>query len=216
MISKILITVFSVVILLGLLGLRSKTIGKKLFFACISAFGGILLAFTENNMYGIVGGTLQLVFRLVAGIALVIWIRSICYKNGIQDLTGIQGIGRQVPYSYAAAVLFAVVLTGFPGGGAFTGLLYSEIGMLAGGFGFAVYFGLIGNACSILIPGILLFQILRPAYFYTEESEPLRIAGPSKKMAVLFGILAIAMIVFCIYQKPVLLLAEQLVKVIKG
>ena len=132
MLSEILIAVGAVLIVAGFLGLKMKTVGKRLIFLCIAGAGMILLSVAEMNTYGLVGGSFQAVYRIVAVIPCLMLFHSICKKNEIKDLNGLDGIGTHMPYTYAILVLLAVMCIGVPVTGTFTGIIYSEIGLLAG------------------------------------------------------------------------------------
>ena len=190
MLSKILISVAALLILAGLLGLKMKTVGKRLLFVCIAEVGMVMLSVAEMNTYGLVG-------------------------------------------------------IGIPITGTFTGIIYSEIGLLAGGYGVFTYVGLIGNILGIVVPVVLLFPMLRRMYFpekekdseadtivHTEEvsntqsdidtEKGMEDAGavlenvdhveeavgispsPAKSLLTISWLLAAVLLVFSLYQQPVL------------
>lgn len=216
MVSKILIAVAALLILAGLLGLKMKTVGKRLLFLGVAAMGMVLLAAAEMNTYGLVGGCFQLIYRLVAWIPCMLLVQSICKHNEIRDIGGLRGIGRKMPYTYALLVILSVVMIGVPVTGTFTGIIYSEIGLLAGNFGALTYMGLLGNVLGIVVPAALLFPVLRYMYFpcKDEEQEPEMVemtisdskeaAAPSKGLLTVSWVLAMILIVFSLYQQPVL------------
>lgn len=230
MLSEILIAVGAVLIVAGFLGLKMKTVGKRLIFLCIAGAGMILLSVAEMNTYGLVGGSFQAVYRIVALIPCLMLFHSICKKNEIKDLNGLDGIGTNMPYTYAILVLLAVMCIGVPVTGTFTGIIYSEIGLLAGGFGVFTYIGLIGNVVGVVVPVMLLFPLLRRMYFPCKEQEAedntvevmeedvpeevseedvtedavIDIQSPGKGMIAVSGILAVLLVVGSLWQQPIL------------
>lgn len=221
MLSEILIAVGAVLIVAGFLGLKMKTVGKRLIFLCIAGAGMILLSVAEMNTYGLVGGSFQAVYRIVALIPCLMLFHSICKKNEIKDLNGLDGIGTHMPYTYAILVLLAVMCIGVPVTGTFTGIIYSEIGLLAGGFGVFTYIGLIGNVVGVVVPVMLLFPLLRRMYFPCKEQEAedntvevpeedvtedavIDIQSPGKGMIAVSGILAVLLVVGSLWQQPIL------------
>lgn len=226
MLSEILIAVGAVLIVAGFLGLKMKTVGKRLIFLCIAGAGMILLSVAEMNTYGLVGGSFQAVYRIVAVIPCLMLFHSICKKNEIKDLNELDGIGTHMPYTYAILVLLAVMCIGVPVTGTFTGIIYSEIGLLAGGFGVFTYIGLIGNVVGVVVPVMLLFPLLRRMYFPCKEQETedntgevleedvpeedvteddvTDIQNPGKGVIAVSGILAVLLVVCSLWQQPIL------------
>lgn len=225
MLSEILIAVGAVLIVAGFLGLKMKTVGKRLIFLCIAGAGMILLSVAEMNTYGLVGGSFQAVYRIVAVIPCLMLFHSICKKNEIKDLNGLDGIGTHMPYTYAILVLLAVMCIGVPVTGTFTGIIYSEIGLLAGGFGVFTYIGLIGNVVGVVVPVMLLFPLLRRMYFPCKEQETednigevpeevseedvteddvTDIQSLGKGVIAVSGILAVMLVVCSLWQQPIL------------
>lgn len=217
MISKILITIAVVLVLAGLLGIRTKTIGKKMLFVSISCVGMTVMSFAELNAYGLIGGAFQILFRFLSLLFLIVLFRNVCKRNQIVNVEDINGIGREMPYIFMAAVIYSMIIIGIPATGTFTGVLYSEIGLFAGGFGVFTYVGLIGNIVGIVVPAVLLLPILKRAYFPGTEAEKREtIVKPEKGMVICNLIMAFLLTVLCIYQKPVMTLAGALMEKIFG
>lgn len=245
MLSKILISVAALLILAGLLGLKMKMVGKRLLFVCIAEVGMVMLSVAEMNTYGLVGGCFQVIYRILAIIPGILLFRSICKRNGITDIEGLNDVGRKMPYTYTLLVFLCMVTIGIPITGTFTGIIYSEIGLLAGGYGVFTYVGLIGNILGIVVPVVLLFPMLRRMYFpekekdsevdtivHTEEvsntqsdmdtekgmedagavlenvdhvEEAVEISpSPAKSLLTISWLLAAVLLVFSLYQQPVL------------
>lgn len=205
MISKILITISAIFVLAGLFGIRSKTLGGKMFFLCISSIGMTILSFVELNAYGLIGGIFQMLFRLISLLFLVLLFRNVCKKNGIIYTEDISGIGRKMPYMFLMAAVYSMIVIGMPATGTFTGILYSEIGLLAGGFGAVTYVGMIGNIAGIAVPAVLLFPVLKKAYFPEEERERREsVIMPGKGMMIIHFLMAFLLVLLSIYQKPVM------------
>ena len=131
-----------------------------------------------------------------------------------------------MPYTYAILVLLAVMCIGVPVTGTFTGIIYSEIGLLAGGFGVFTYIGLIGNVVGVVVPVMLLFPLLRRMYFPCKEQETedntgevleedvpeedvtedgvIDIQSPGKGVIAVSGIVAVLLVVCSLWQQPIL------------
>lgn len=217
MISKILITVSAILVLAGLFGIRSKTLGGKLFFLCISSIGMTVLSFVQLNAYGLLGGIFQMLFRLISLLFLVLLFCSICKRNGIIYTEDISGIGRKMPYIYLTALIYSLIIIGIPATGTFTGILYSEIGLLAGSFGVFTYVGMIGNIAGIAVSAALLFPVLKKAYFPEAERERKEsVIMPQKGMMFMHFLMAFLLAALSVYQKPVMTAAGILMEKIFG
>lgn len=205
MINKIIIVISVGMILLGVSGVKMQTIRKRMIFLCISSIGGIIMSFAEGNAYGLLGGIFQIIFRFVSLILLIILFFRICKKNEIAKVSDINGIGRGMPYTFMAITIFAMMVVGIPATGTFTGIFYSELGLLAGDYGVFAYIGMLGNMFGIIVPAALLLPILREAYFPDKDRDRREIVRKIGKRISLTGIgLAVLFIILCIYQKPVL------------
>ena len=217
MISKILITISAMLIFAGLFGIRSKTLGGKMFFLCISSIGMTVLSFVELNAYGLLGGIFQMLFRLISLLFLVLLFQNICKKNGIVYAEEICGIGRNMPYVFLVAAVYSMIVIGMPATGTFTGILYSEIGLLAGSFGVFTYVGMIGNIAGIAVSAALLFPMLKKAYFPDKDKETREsVIMPGKGMMTMHFLTAFLLALLSIYQKPVMTAAGTLMDKIFG
>lgn len=240
MLSKIGIIVAVLLTLAGLLGLRMKAVRKRLLFVWFPVIGMILLSAAEMNTYGLVGGCFQAIFRLPAAILCLLLLQNICVRNQVTDMEQLDGLGTRMPYTYVLLVVLSMILTGIPLTGTFTGIIYSEIGLLAGGYGVCTYIGLLGNIMGIIIFALLLFPILRRMYFPCENAEkeavqesvavsekeavqesvavPERevvqesVAAPEKKILGASWVIAVLWMVFSLYQQPVLVMVSTFVQ----
>ncbi|MCM1158746.1 MAG: hypothetical protein NC300_07845 [Bacteroidales bacterium] len=231
MISKILIMVFTLVIFTGLFGIRAKTLGGRMLFLCVSEFGSAALAFCQLNAYGLLGGIMQSVFRLISLLLLVVMFKPVCKSKQIFTLRDIDGMGKQKPYLFAAVTVLSMIAIGIPATGTFTGILYSEVGLLAGGYGVFTYVGLLANMAGIAVPAALLLPILSRAYFPGAENgvETAKAASctplfgdmvqwgcAGKGLTACYLGISLLLVIFCIYQKPVMAMGTKLIEKIFG
>lgn len=236
MLSKILIIVLTLITIVAMLALKTNKVKGKMIWLAVSAIATTALSFLEMNAYGIMGGVFQVVYRVLPLLFFVILISKVCKTYGIKEVSQFDGIGRDMPYLYAIMVAFSLLIIGIPATGTFTGTLYSEIGMMAGGYGVVAYVGMLGNAMGMIVPACILFPILKRAYFLekqekeierfveegtkeeTEENEEAE--EPKVKLSssvvTAFGIVTAIFVGLCIYQKLILWLADKLLGNIFG
>lgn len=196
MINKILIIVSVILILLGLGGAKTKIMKKKLLFLCISTIGMVMLPVSLWNLFGVKGGLRQAVFQLPALLCFVLLFYNICKKNELTSVEELAGMRQRMPFLYTAAVIFAVVLAGFPTTGSFYGIMYSLLGLLGGDFGICTYLGMLGVIAGIAISVMLTFSILKHAYL----SGDAELKSPSKGFAAVMVVMALLFVILCIFQ----------------
>lgn len=199
MISKILIIGSFVLILLGLIGVRTNSVKRKLLFLLVSIIGMLWLPFAQGNQYGMIGGLWQAVFQIPGGLCFILLIQSICRQNNIQKVEELAGVRQGMPYLFAAGVIFAVVLMGLPGTGAFTGYLYSSIGLMFGEVNVFDYIGLSGIFLGVVVSAAITFSILKAAYLSGPKKQKL-----SSKAGFVFVFLALLFILCCVFQNQVI------------
>lgn len=209
MISKVLIVISAVLILAGFIGVKMKTVQKKLLFAGISSIGMIMMSFAQKNAFGVLGGSYQVLFRIVSLIILSVLLLVIAQKNAIDKVEDLRGIGRRMPYIYAMVVVFAMMVIGIPATGTFLGIYYSEIGlfaMIAEGVGIFSYLGALANVIGIGVLAALLFPILRQAYFPGTETECVKNAvKPEKGLVIISVVVLVFLIAASIYPNPIMM-----------
>ena len=208
MISKMLIIVSVALILLGLVGIRTKSIKKKLLFLVVTTVGMLMLPFSQGGtMFGILGGVWQVVFKVPAMVCFILLVQNICRCNAIQSVEGFVGVRQGAPYLFAASVIFSIVLMGMPGTGTFIGYLYSALGLMTGGYGIYAYIGLSGILLGFVISAAITFSILKPAYLPEEKIQKL-----SSKADSIFVFLAFLFILCCIFQNQIVGVVSALIE----
>ena len=207
MISKVLIIVAVVLILPGLIGIRTKNIESKLVFLITTSIGVLLLPFSQGKArFGILGGIWQVLFQGPALLCFVLLIKSICKRNGIRNAEEFAGVREHMPYLFAAGVVFAIVLMGLPGTGTFVGYLYSAFGLMTGDFGVYSYIGLAGILLGIAIYAAITFSILKTAYLPGRKVQKI-----SSKADGVFVVLAFLFILYCIFQNQIVEVVSTLI-----
>lgn len=211
MISKVLIVISTIMILTGFVGAKMKAVWQKLIFLSVSIVGMLLMSFSEGNAYGVLGGTYQVLFRLISLIFLIALILSVAQRNNITKVEELRGIGKKMPYLYAMIVIYSMLVIGIPATGTFIGIFYSGIGVLLGGFGLLAYVGLLANVIGIGVAALLIFPILRQAYFPgTGVDSPKNVVKPGKGLQICSVVVLVLLVAASIYPNPVIVPVSKL------
>lgn len=212
MVTNVLVGVSLLVTLLGVVGIREKTVKKRMLALGVTTVGSLGVAFAQMGEYGLISGFQQLPFRLLGLMLFLLLMNSVCKKNEIGVLEELNGVRRFMPYTYALLVLLAMFLVGVPGTGTFTGMMYAQMGYMYAKTGVLSYVGMVGNLASLIVTAMIIFPILREAFLYekkeivngksvsTEPAEKKQFASPGKALKVVTALLVVAMLVFSVWQ----------------
>lgn len=215
--SIVLIIGATILVFMGITGVKAKEVGKRLSALCITTLGATSLSFAQMNVFGLLGGFMQILFRFIGLIFFVVLVFHICKKNQIWKMDDLKGVGRKMPYVFMMVTLLAVMIIGIPSTGAFMGILYSEMGFINGGFGAISIVGMIGNVAGVILPAILIFPIWKNALFPGKgtvvEKEILK---PGKGVLAICAIITILLVVFSLMQKPLIKEIGNFIEIIVG
>lgn len=187
-----------------------KSIGKRMLCLLLTIIGMLGLTFSQMDIYGLLGGFQQLLFRMPALFLLFLMINKVCKLNEIREIKELNGICADMPIMYGLWVALSVFVVGMPGTGTFTGMMYALMGAIDAADGAFAYMEIIGIVAGFLIAAAILCPILREA-FLTQKQEVAsdkdgitnikmvdvkkRFAKQGKGLAVV-GILAIIILLF--------------------
>lgn len=200
MISKLLIVVSVILILLGLAGIVTKNIKRKLIFLTVNTIGMLVLAFSQGKVRLAsepVAGLWQIAYQLPALLCFVLLIRNICKRNDIHMSEDLVGVRQGMPYLFAAGAVFAIVLIGLPGTGTWVGYFLVAFGLMLDQAGIFRYIGLCGILAGIAMNAAITFSILKPAYLPTDNKPKLSLKAGG--IYVVFALLLILASVFYDY-----------------
>ncbi len=194
-------------ILLGIPGVRERSVRKRMMTLAFCVIGSIGIAFAQMGQYGLIGGFQQLPFRGVALILFCLMLHRICKVNDIGDLEELKGVRRFAPYTYAWLVVMAVFLIGVPGTGAFVGVLYTHMGYMYSNAGAIGIVGQIANLVGMIVICLIVFPILREGFLFEKQEEKedaedekiRKIKGLSGGWHIFAALFAIVLCVLSIY-----------------
>lgn len=202
MINEILTGLAVLFILSAIAGIVTKQIGGKLFFLTLNTIGLLMLTFVQGAI-GRTGVVMQGIFLLPALLGFVVLVYAVCRTNHIETADQLTGVRQGMPYIFAAAVVFAVVLTGIPGTGSYVGYFFSVAGRLAAEGNVLSWIGLAGVALGFVNACLITFSILKPAYLPGEKKKGLPVwAG------AIFLLIAVALIGGSLFHTQIFALSE--------
>lgn len=170
MISKIVIIVSLLLILSGIAGVWMKSIRKRMLFLLLTIIGMLGLAFSHVDVYGLLGGMEQLLFRGPAFFLLFLMMSKVCKLNEIREIKELNGICADMPIVYGVWVALSVFVLGMPGTGTFIGMMYALMSTIAASSGVFSYMGIVGIVVGFLVTVAIVSPILREA-FLTQKEE---------------------------------------------
>ncbi len=212
MIANVLIVVSLVAILLGIAGVKERSIKKRMVALTLATIGGLGIAFSQMGQYGLLSGLQQLPFRGVGLLFLWLLISSVCKKNQITTMEELNGVRRFAPYTYALMAVMALMLIGVPGTGIFTGVVYAQMGYMYGYSGVFSYVGMLGNVLAMVVIAMLVFPMLREAFLFEKkagqnqkkEEKPVQIrtnfVKPPVVLQTITAVVVVGMIVLSVWQ----------------
>lgn len=147
-----------ITVLMGsLLALREKKLKKRLAYSSVSQVSYVLFGLFTLTELGFVGAVLHIIFHSLMKNTLFMGAGSIIHKTGKTRVDEMEGLGRQMPWTYAFFTVASLGLIGIPPTGGFVSKWNLAQGALATGLNF-----------SWIGPTVLLISaILTAAYLMT-------------------------------------------------
>lgn len=205
MISTVFFIISAVMIVAGIIGLKMKEIWKKLLFAGITSAGMLILTLSQVTGYGLRGAAYQMIFRVIGFIFLCAILLTLAKKNSISKVEELAGIGKKMPYVFAMIVLFSAFVIGLPATGTFNGMFYSTVGLLGSSLGLWAYAAAAVNIIGMVVLAVLLFPILRQAYFPGEEAENMEnVVRLNKGFVIGSALVLVLLLAVSVYPGPVI------------
>ncbi len=210
--------------MLGILGVKECTIKKRMVALALVTIGGLGIAFSQTELYGLLSGLQQLPFKVLGLLFLWLLMNSLCKKNQIVMLEDLNGVRRFAPYTYTLMAFMAVMLIGVPGTGTFTGIVYAQLGYMYGSSGVFAYLGMLGNTLAMIISALLVFPILREAFLFEKKDKQAqekedtnvkarkRLEKPSVVLQVIAAVIAVGMTVLSVWQGALTAIVTKIVE----
>ncbi len=178
--DKLLAVLATITLLVGsLLALRQTNLKRRLAYSTIAHLSYILLGAALLGVLSWRGSLLHLANHATLKITLFFCAGALYVKTRRENISDLDGIGRQMPWTMGAFTLAALGLVGFPPLNGFVSKWYLTLGMLDGMHYF--YFGALLVA-SLLCAGYLLPVAYRA--FFVPAASPKKIDEASPWLVI--------------------------------
>lgn len=153
-VTRILLVLSCIAIIAGsVLAIAQTKIKRMLAYSSVGQMGYIVLGAALINKIAMTGGIIHLLNHALMKSTLFLVAGAIVYKTGIEDISGLRGLGKKMPFSMAAFTIGSLSMIGTPLTVGFISKWYLAIGALKAGMWF-------------IVPVILLSSLLTAVYFW--------------------------------------------------
>lgn len=167
-VTKILLFISAVAIIAGsVLAIAQTNIKRMLAYSSVGQIGYIVLGAALANQLAMTGSLIHLLNHALMKGTLFLAVGAVVYKTGIEDISGLKGMGKKMPFSMAAFTVGALSMIGVPLTVGFISKWYLALGALKAGMWFFVPIILI----SSLLTAVYFWRIIEGIYFGGEHIE---------------------------------------------
>lgn len=153
-VTKILLVLSSIAIIAGsVMAIAQTNIKRMLAYSSVGQIGYIVLGAALLNQTAMTGSILHILNHALMKGALFLAAGAVVYKTGIEDISGLRGMSKKMPFSMAAFTIGGLSMTGVPLTVGFVSKWYLAVGALNAGMWY-------------LVPVIILSSLLTAVYFW--------------------------------------------------
>lgn len=152
--TKILLVLSCLAIVAGsVIAIAQTSIKRMLAYSSVGQIGYMVLGAALANETAMVGGLLHILNHALMKGALFLVAGAVLYRAGVEDISGLRGMGRRMPLTMAAFTIAALSMIGVPLTVGFVSKWYLAVGALDAGRWY-------------IVPVILLSSLLTAVYFW--------------------------------------------------
>ena len=206
-----LITVF----MGSMMAYKEQLLKKRLAYSTVSQVSYILFGLSVLNESGVAGALSHFVFHCVVKNCLFLAAGAIIYRTGKKTVSGLTGIGKEMPVTMWCFTLVSITLVGIPPTSGFISKWYLAEGALESGIGFYSWFGPVVLLLSAMLTAGYLLPISIKAFFPGNEYDYGRLEKkePCLLMTVPMVLFTAAAVLFGMFPAPLL---ERLLELASG
>lgn len=184
---------------------RERHFKRRLAYSTVSNLSYILFGCLIMTPLGMIGALTHMLFHGVMKICSFFCAGAVITRTGKTYVYELDGLGRKMPFTFAAFTISSLALMGVPGLCGFISKWNLATAAVESQNGFA-YFGVGALLISALLTAIYMLQVVVRAYFPDKDfdySTVEKFSDPGWKMLVPFGIFIVCMFVFGLYSEPI-------------
>lgn len=185
---------------------------KRLAYSSISQISYALFGIFLFSSVGALGALLQIAFHAITKNILFMCAGAIIFQTGKTESEQLRGLGRGMPIIFTCFTIAGLSLVGVPFTSGFVSKFYLATASLASG---GKFFGVLGMGVLILsafLTAGYLLTISVKSLFANSEDEVTENCEPSKFMLFPIGFLSALIVIFGIFPKPIISLAEAVIQ----
>ena len=217
---QVLNVVSMIIMILGMVGVVSKSVRKRILGISFNVIGLLLLTNCQKGMYGFCGGVEALVMQLPTWILFLILTLSLCKKNKWKAMQDLHGFRNAHPYVFVLYIVMGLLLIGIPGSGTFAAYMIAVNAILGEKITVFTYIGLLAMGIGICMLVVQFFDLwihmlIENTIAKDENTEEQKALGVSKVLCVITSIVLLVLLVFGIWQTPLIQMIVKLYGMIK-
>jgi multicomponent Na+:H+ antiporter subunit D len=167
-IANILIVISSMAIIAGsALAVAQTNLKRMLAYSSVGQIGYIVLGAVLANQMAMTGSIIHILNHALMKGALFMVVGCIVYKTGIEDISGLRGMGKKMPFTMAVFTVAGLSMMGVPLTVGFVSKWYIAIGALHAGMGYLIPVIITGS----LLSAVYVWRIIVNIYFPEELPE---------------------------------------------
>ncbi len=162
-VTKIFLFLSAIAIIAGsVLAIAQTNIKRMLAYSSVGQIGYIVLGVALANQLAMTGSLLHLLNHALMKGTLFLAVGAVVYKTGIEDISGLKGMGKKMPFTMAAFTVGALSMIGIPLTVGFVSKWYLALGALKAGMWFFIPIILL----SSLLTAVYFLRIIEGIYFH--------------------------------------------------
>lgn len=210
--NKVFVFISLVAILAGsFLALSQKNLKKMLAYSSVGQIGYITLGLAMGNEIALQGSILHIFNHSLMKGCLFFIAGGLLYKRGIENISDMKGIAKEMPFTMALFVIAGLSLVGVP----LTVGFLSKWYLLLGAFSLNNFLVISVIVISSTLSLIYIWRIIEIAYF-KEKDLPQSVSEMPLSMLIPTGILALLCLFFGVITDLPLALSRDAVKILIG
>lgn len=189
---------------------RERHFKRRLAYSTVSNLSYILFGCLIMTPAGMVGALSHMLFHGVMKICSFFCAGAVITGTGKEYVYELDGLGKKMPFTFAAFTISSLALMGVPGLCGFISKWNLAVAATESGNVFA-YFGVGALLISALLTAIYMLQVVIRAYFPEKGFNPASVEkyhDPGWKMLLPFGVFIVLMVYFGLFSENIVALLK--------